>query len=412
MRVSRFRRGCILIVVFAMIFAACSGGNDKKAAPAATSTTTAVPLKTVKIGVIAPLGGPSTVGVGIRNAVELAIKQANEAKKIKGWTIALAAEDDAGKPDVGAQAATKLAADETVAGVVGTRESSVALQVQPVLDRAGIVLVSPANSSVELTQGTDPATKKRPFPTYFRLATTDAVEGPFAANFATKDLNAKDVVTINDKSVDGRGLVAAFTSQLTKNGAAVVAAETINPSDQDFGTTLAKIKALNPDLVFFGGEATAGSLLARQINLQGIKAPLMGGGGIFDPAFITSTGQAAEGSFCTSSGAPPDQLDSATALVDAYAAAKYKEDLTPFGAYAYDAANVIIEALAKVLNPTKTLTPETRKEIGAAVQASSFTGATGAIAFDEFGDNKARVVTMYRVTNQAWTAVKTDDKAA
>ncbi len=66
--------------------------------------------KVVKIGFIAPLSGDlSALGVGMRNSVDLAIKQANASKKLRGWTIQLDAQDDQAKADVGAQVAAKLA---------------------------------------------------------------------------------------------------------------------------------------------------------------------------------------------------------------------------------------------------------------------------------------------------------------
>ncbi len=410
MQRSRFWRFPILLVIAAMLFAAC--GSDEEEAPAGGggSEKAAEPTKIVKIGVVAPLsGGLSALGAGIKNSVELAIKQANAANKIKGWKIELAAEDDTAKADVGAQVATKLASDEAVAGVVGTLNSSVALQVQPILDRAGIVMVSPANTGIELTQGTDAAAKKRQFQTYFRVATTDAIQGPFAANFASKDLNAKNVVTIHDKKTYGQGLVAAFTGQLTKNGGKVVAAETINPGDQDFSAVLTKIKPLNPDLIYYGGEYPEAQLLSSQAEAQGIKAPLMGGDGIFDPTFIKTAGQAAEGDLCTSVGAPTDELESAAKFVEDYKAAKFADDFSAYGAYAYDAANVIINALADVLADEDELTAEVRTKIVAAVQKSSFDGVTGKVAFDEFGDTTTKVLTVYKVTNQEWKPVKTDE---
>ncbi len=410
MQRSRFRRFPILLVIAAMLFAACGSDKDEAPAGGGGSEEAAEPTKVVKIGVVAPLsGGLSALGAGIKNGVDLAIKQANESNKIKGWKIELAAEDDTAKADVGAQVATKLASDEAVAGVVGTLNSSVALQVQPILDRAGIVMVSPANTGVELTQGTDAAAKKRQFESYFRVSTTDAIQGPFAANYATKDLNAKNVVTIHDKKTYGQGLVAAFTGQLTKNGGKVVAAETINPGDQDFSAVLTKIKPLNPDLIYYGGEFPEAQLLSSQMDAQGIKAPLMGGDGIFDPTFIKTAGQAAEGDLCTSVGAPTDELESAADFVEAYAAAKYADPFSAYGAYAYDAANVIINALAEVLPDEKELTADVRTKIVAAVQKSSFDGATGKVAFDEFGDNVTKVLTVYKVTNQEWKAVKTDE---
>jgi branched-chain amino acid transport system substrate-binding protein len=408
---SRFWRLPVLLVIAALLFAACGSDKDEDTSSGSDKDTgTAVATKTVKLGVIAPLSGSlSALGQGIKNSVDLAIKQANESKKIKGWKIELAAEDDTAKADVGAQVATKLSSDDAVAGVVGTLNSSVALQVQPILDREHIVMVSPANTGIELTQGTDAANKKRQFESYFRVATTDAIQGPFAANYASKDLNAKNVVTIHDKKTYGQGLVAEFSKQIVKNGGKVVAAETINPGDQDFSAVLDKIKPLNPDLIYYGGEYPEASLIARQAKDKGIDAPLMGGDGIFDKTYIETAKDAAEGDLCTSVGAPTDDLDSAKEFVDAYDKAGYADPYSAYGAYAYDAANVIIDAMAKVLSGKTALTPELRQQIVAAVQDTNLDGVTGKVAFDEFGDTTTKVLTVYKVTNQEWTAVKTDE---
>jgi len=411
MQRSRFWRfPTILLVIAAMLFAACGSDKEETTTGGGGGEEATEETKTVKLGVIAPLTGSlSALGLGIKNSVELAIKQANDEGTIKGWKIELAAEDDTAKADIGAQVATKLASDDAVAGVVGTLNSSVALQVQPILDKAGIVMVSPANTGVELTQGTDPAAKKRQFESYFRVATTDNIQGPFAANYVSKDLNAKNVVTIHDKKTYGQGLVAAFTAQLTKNGGTVVAAETINPGDQDFGAVLTKIKPLNPDLIYYGGEFPEASLLSSQAKEQGIKAPVMGGDGIFDKTYIETAKDKAEGDLCTSVGAPTDELESAADYVEAYGAAKYADDFSAYGAYAYDAANTIIKALEKVLEGKDELNAEVRAEIVEAVQETSFDGATGKVSFDEFGDTTTKVLTVYKVTNQEWKAVKTDE---
>jgi branched-chain amino acid transport system substrate-binding protein len=407
---SRFGRLTALLAIAAILFAACGSDEPEGATEEEGGGGSAAANKTVKIGVIAPLSGSlSALGQGIKNSVDLAIKQANEEEKIEGWTIELAAEDDTAKADVGAQVATKLASDPEVVGVVGTLNSSVALQVQPILDRENIVMVSPANTGIDLTQGADRAAPKRQFESYFRVATTDAIQGPFAADYATKDLNAKNIVTIHDKKAYGQGLVAEFTKQATKNGAKVVAAETINPGDQDFKTILDKIKPLNPDLIYYGGEYPEASLLTTQAKDAGIDAPVMGGDGIYDGTYISTAKDKAEGDLCTSVGAPTDDLESAAQFVEDYEAEDYADSYSAYGAYSYDAANVIIEAMAKVLEGEDELTPELREEIVAAVQETDLDGVTGKVSFDEFGDTTTKVLTVYKVTDQQWTAVKTDE---
>ena len=141
--------------------------------------------KVAKIGVIAPLSGDlSALGLGIQNSVDLAIKQANEAKAIPGWTLEIAPEDDEAKPDVGKNAATKLAGDDEVVGVVGTLNSSVSQSVQPVLSGANIVQISPANTgTVHHRWARTVKNPKRAYPHYFRTCTNDAVQGPFAGRY-------------------------------------------------------------------------------------------------------------------------------------------------------------------------------------------------------------------------------------
>jgi branched-chain amino acid transport system substrate-binding protein len=362
--------------------------------------------KVAKIGVIAPLSGDlSALGLGIQNSVDLAIKQANESGAIPGWTLELAAEDDEAKPDVGKNAATKLAGDDAVVGVVGTLNSSVAQSVQPVLAAANIAMVSPANTNPTLTQGPDLANPKRTYPNYFRTCTTDAVQGPFAANYLIGE-GMKDVATIHDKKAYGQGLVSAFTTAFKSGGGNVVAAETINPDDKDFSAVINKVKSANPKAVYYGGEYPQAGPLSQQMKAAGLNVPLMGGDGIFDPAFIELAGKSSDGDLATSVGAPTESLPSAKAFVDAYTAAGFSEPYAAYGAYAYDAANAIINGL-KVSLKDASDAKSAREATVTAIGGVKFDGATGPVAFDEFGDTTTKVLTVYKVTGGKWVADKT-----
>jgi branched-chain amino acid transport system substrate-binding protein len=411
---SRFWRFPALLVIAAMLFAAC--GSDEPEESTAGGDDTAAANKTVKIGVIAPLSGDlSALGLGIKNGAALAIKQANADKAIKGWTIELAAEDDTAKADVGAQVASKLAADKDVVAVIGTLNSSVALQVAPILEKANIVQVSPANTGVELTGRDNLAAQTRRFKNYYRVATTDDIQGPFAANYASEELNAKNVAIIHDKKTYGQGLADAFKGQFEKNGGKVVAAETINPGDKDFSAVLSKIKPSNPDLIFYGGEFPEASLISSQAKQQGIKAPLMGGDGIYSGKFFETTKEAGVGDLATSVGAPTDELESARDFVEAYNAdAELKKDpYEAYGAYAFDAANVIIEALKVSLKSAKAIDDASRSATITEVGKVSLDGVTGKVAFDKFGDTTTKVLTVYKGENRngtvSWVAAKTDE---
>lgn len=362
--------------------------------------------KVAKIGVMSPTSGDlSALGLGIRNSVDLAVKQANESNAIPGWTLEVMAVDDQATPDVGKNAATKLASDDQVVGVVGPLNSSVGQSVIPVLAAASIVEVSPANTNPSLTQGEDLANPKRPYANYFRTCTTDAVQGPFAAQYLLES-GIKTVATIHDKKAYGQGLVENFTSAFEKGGGTIVAAETINPDDKDFSAVISKVKAAKPKAVYYGGEYPQAGPLSKQMKAAGLDVPLMGGDGIFDPKFIELGGS--NGDLATSVGAPVDTLASAKAFVDAYNAAGYADPYAAYGAYSYDAANAIIDAL-KVSLANATDAKSARQATIDAVGAVKFDGATGPVAFDQYGDAVARVLTVYKVTDGAWAAEKTGE---
>jgi branched-chain amino acid transport system substrate-binding protein len=385
------------VVIGGLVLAAC---GTKKENTGGTSGN-----KIAKIGVIAPLSGDlSALGLGIKNGVDLAIKQANDAKKVSGWTLQLAAEDDTATANVGAQVAAKLKSDAAVVGVVGTLNSSVAEQVAPVLQSANIVQISPANTGVKLTGRDKLPNQTRVYSNYFRVATTDDVQGPFAAQYLL-GTGAKKLAIVHDKKTYGQGLATAVAAEFKKGGT-VTRTETVNPGDKIFSGVITKILADKPDAVYYGGEFPEAAPLSKQLHAAGFTGPVMGGDGIYSQKFIDNGG--VQGDLATSVGAPTESLASAKAFVDAYKAAGYKEPYEAYGAYAFDAANVIIEALTKSLAGKTAIDDSVRKATIDAVQNVSISGVTGQVAFDAFGDTTTKVLTVYTVDNKKWAAKKTD----
>jgi branched-chain amino acid transport system substrate-binding protein len=367
--------------------------------------------KTLTIGVIAPLTGDlAAVGQGIKNGVELAIKQANAKKTVKGYTLKLDAQDDTAKADVGATVAAKLVADNSVVGVVGPLNSSVAKSVAPVLSQANMADISPSNSGVDLTGREALAaggSQTRPYKSYFRVCATDDIQGPFAAQYVVKELGKKKIAIVHDKKAYGQGLAAAFAAEATKNGATVLKTETINPGDKDFSAVITKLKAQNPDFLFYGGEYPEASLLTKQMKASGLKIPLMGGDGVQAADFIKIAGAAAEGDYATALGAPTDTIPTAKQFLADYAAAAYKDPADPYGALSFDAANAIINALAKAVEEGKS-GQELRDEVTKEVQDSDFDGVTGHVSFDQFGDTNNKVLTAFTIKGGKFVPAKTD----
>jgi branched-chain amino acid transport system substrate-binding protein len=383
--------GVILVLAAAGCSRSSSGGSSSA-------------KKTVKIGVIAPLTGPlSALGLGIKNGTDLAIKQANDKGKVSGYTIVLDAQDDTATAATGANAANKLASDPLVSGVVGTLNSSVAQQVAPVLQKASIVQISPANTNPTLTRGPDPIKNpKRVWNTYFRVCTTDSVQGPFAADYAYKTAGLKKVITVNDKKTYGQGLVAAFEGQFKTDGGQLIAHKTINAGDRDFGQVAGEIAAAKPDFVYYGGEFPEAGPLSSQLHDRGFKGPLFGGDGIYDDGYIKAAGAKSTSDLATSVGAPTTKLASAKQFVTDYAAAGYKEPFSAYGAFAYDAANIIIQALAKTLPGASSVEAARPQIVQAVGQTQNYQGAIGTTSFDQYGDTSNKVLTVYKVSGGKW----------
>ncbi len=182
---------------------------------------------------------------------------------------------------------------------------------------------------------------------------------------------------------------------------------TVADGTTDFAAVVAQRTPLNPDLLFFGGEYEVGAAFGTAA--AGLAAPLMGGDGIKDDAYIAAAGPRAGGDFASTVGAPLATLESAARFRDNYAAAGFSEPATVYGVYAYDAANLLIDAAGVALEGEDAVTADVRETVVAQMQAADVVGASGTIAFDEFGDTVTRVLTMYGVTDGTWAAVKTEE---
>ncbi|MFJ4470461.1 branched-chain amino acid ABC transporter substrate-binding protein [Streptomyces sp. NPDC089424] len=364
---------------------------------------------TVVIGIDAPLTGDlSALGLGIKNSVDLAAKTANKEKYVEGVTFKVEALDDQAQPSAGQQNATKFVANKDVLGVVGPLNSSVAESMQKVFDDAKLVQVSPANTNPALTQGPDWQTSKaRTYKSYFRTATTDAIQGPFAAQYVYNDAKKKKVFVIDDKKTYGAGLAATFSAEFEKLGGKVVGTEHIDPETKDFSAVATKVKAAGADVVYYGGEYPQAGPLSKQIKAAGAKIPLVGGDGIYSADFIKLAGASGTGDLATSVGAPVEDLPSAKEFVANYEAAGYKEAYEAYGGYSYDSAWAIIEAVKQVVEGNNGELPDdARAKVTAAMQGVTFDGVTGKVSFDEFGDATNKQLTVYSVEDGAWKAAK------
>ncbi|MEU1461447.1 branched-chain amino acid ABC transporter substrate-binding protein [Streptomyces sp. NPDC005727] len=384
----------------ALTLTACGSRNDDSKGGDSGNVT-------VTIGVDAPLTGQnSATGLGIQYGAQIAVDDANKNKTVPGVTFKIKALDDKAIPATGQQNASQLVAEKDVLGVVGPLNSGVATQMQQTLASANLVEISPSNTAPELTQGKNWQTSKsRPFKSYFRTATTDALQGAFAADYAYNGLKKKKAFVVDDKQTYGAGLSKIFKAQFAKQGGKVVGTDHVNTGDRDFSTLATKIKNSGADILYYGGQYDESQVLTKQLKDAGANIPLFGGDGMFTPTYIKTAGKAAEGDLVTSIGVPVDTLPAAKDFVAAYKAKKYPGDYGTYGSYAYDATTAIIKAVGQVVKDGK-VPSDARQQVVDAVQKSSFDGISGKISFDEYGDTTNKQLTVYKVTNGEWKSAK------
>lgn len=360
---------------------------------------------TLTVGLIAPLSGDlANIGLGMRDSADLAVRQANERCSIQGYRLELQSRDDRGDPATGAAAARDLAANPTLIGVVGTYNSSTAQAVQPVLGNAGIVQVSPGNTNVSLTRGANPASAPlRQYQTYFRVVATDAVQGPVAADHLAA-AGMRKVAVVSDGQTYGEGIANEFAKQFGTRGGTVVTRTTL-PAGTPPDAAVASVTRARPQAVFYGGEYPDAGPLSKA--LAGLGVPLMGGDGIVNPDYVTAGGRT--GDFGTSIGPPTELLPGARGFIDAYRAAGYRDSYGEYGAFSFDAANVVITSVAGVVDGRGSgeWSADLRPAVDQAVQSYDGDGVTGPISFDRFGDVGTDAVTVYRLLGGRWIPDRT-----
>lgn len=357
--------------------------------------------KTVKIGITLPLTGADAEDATlIKDGAIMAIDEANAKGGVAGYKIEPVIFDNgtttAGQYDPG-QAATntrRLISDKQVVANVGPQMSGSGKAMSPILSEANLATITPSSTNPDITAPSF-AAQFRPGgkAVYFRTVTTDAYQGPAMANFFANKLHVKSVYVLDDSGAYGVGIADAFEKQATKDGIKVLGHDQLNPKEADYTTILTKIKATNPDALYFGGVAQAGVKLAKQAYDIMPKVVKGGGDGIQGGSFLDAAAfPAVEGWY--SSNASPHVVDNAN-VQDWLKRFQAKFNLVPddYSITSYDAVTVILDAVKHVAESGK---PMTRENVRDAIQASNVQTLQGQIAFDQNGDVKDRVVSIFQ----------------
>lgn len=346
------------------------------------------------------------------NGIKMAIDEVGGA--VDGYKIVYEDMDDA-SPQKGnwdqaveTQNAQKAAADPSVFAYIGTFNSGASKVSMPILNRAGLAMVSPANTYPGLTKpGMGESNEPMAYrPTgrinYFRVVPTDDLQGAVAAEWA-KELGAKRVFILHDRELYGKGIADVFEKRAKELGLEVLGVEGIDPKAMNYKSLVVKMRAQSPDLVYFGGttQNNAGQI-AKDMRAGGSKAKFMVPDGCFEKAFIEAAGaDNLNGlTYVTFGGLPPKELTGKGAKFREDYIKRFGQEPEGYAVYGYEAARVALDALRRAA------TKDRAGVLAALAQTKDFDGALGKWSFDENGDTTNRMMSGQIVENGAFVFAK------
>jgi branched-chain amino acid transport system substrate-binding protein len=240
---------------------------------------------------------------------------------------------------------------------------------------------------------------------FFRLATTDDLQGAAAADFGFTNLHLLRVAVLSDHEIYGQALAASFRARFTKLGGLVVAHLDFTPSTSlDLSAFMKQAKGDGAQAIYFGGVTANGgcSIRARMASVfaPGEGAAYLGGDGIAeDPACVRDAGTNAAGIYATVPVVDPDQVASAKSTIAAFKA-KYR-NAWDYGAYtilAYDATALLYDALDRAIKAAGGKAPARLDVVTQLAATKDFQGVSGPIGFDADGDTAYPVVSIFEST--------------
>lgn len=339
----------------------------------------------IKIGLMAPLTGSwASEGQEMKRNLELLVAEQNAKGGLLGKQVELVVEDDGGDPRTASLAAQRLGTRGVVA-VIGTYGSAVTEASQNIFDEASIVQVANGSTAVRLTE--------KGLKYFFRTCPRDDEQGRVGAAVVER-AKAGRIALLHDSSAYSKGLADEIHALLKARKANVVFFDALTPKEQDYSSILTKLKAANPDLVFFTGYYPEAGLLLKQKRQMGWNVPFIGGDAINNPDLVKIAGkEAAEGFRFLS---PPVPKDLGTPEAKAYVAAYQKRfgeaPSSIYGVLAGDGFRVVARAieLAKSTEADKLRAALTD-------QVKDFPGFTGKISFNHKGDRVGELYRVYQV---------------
>ncbi|HYL06998.1 MAG TPA: branched-chain amino acid ABC transporter substrate-binding protein, partial [Candidatus Udaeobacter sp.] len=257
---------------------------------------------------------------------------------------------------------------------------------------------------------------------FFRLTTTDELQGPAAADYLFNTLHLIRAAVISDHETYGQSLAAAFDSRLQRLGGTVVGKLTLDAKTPDVSGFLKAVKSDGAQAVYFGGTTQDRACEVRAqmaaIFPEGEATPFLSGDGVAqDPACVGAAAGNSLGVYATAPFVDATNIDGAQPVIAAFkrsfgSTAAYG----PYTMLAYDAAAVLYAALDRAIRGSGGQLPVRGNVVSQLSTTTQFAGVTGTFGFDAAGDTTNRSLSLFEPTGPdpaaPWRLVTTIDYSA
>ncbi len=354
--------------------------------------------KKVVIGFLGPLtGGTASNGLGGRNSFLLALQERNADPKSKYRYEPLVLDDEC-KPTVAVQAALKAGSEPDLVASVSHYCSVTAIATIDTWHKLGVPSMVWGAVLPGITYG-------HPYVEITRVNGTMINQNQVAADFAVKKLGFKTFSIVHDTTDYGRAHMKYFSEFCEKAGGRILSTTGTAKDQKDYAAELTKIKAERPEVIYFGGLTPDGVRIRVQMDRLGVRAQFQGTSGIKSDTFNETAGASAEGVYCFAEGAPVEKLPGGKKFLAAYDKAGFKEPPEAYGAFAYVAANLIVDAI-------EALGPDRAKVAARLKRTRHASTIIGPVDFDEHGQNTVNLITKYVSQDGKWVVWEDSEYAS
>ena len=339
----------LIILVFALLatMAACGGSATTAATTTGGGTTAATTTaasnkydqsKKIIIGCVTSLTGERAQnGVYTKEALDMWVKEVNDAGGIIGKTVEIVYEDDQSTDQGGANAYQKLMSRGDINATTVSLYSSIVLALEPYVKQYEVATFT-GGSSVKM------ATLKNPY--LWQIRYNDNLAGATMGKAAFTTLGMKKPAIIHESDSFGQGLADASRAALIKLGLKNedILDFTYNKGEKNFAPFIAQIKDAGCDGIIAVSQQIEASLVMMQVKASGLTIPCIGSTSYCSEIAIKNAEDAAENWYSVSDWSPTVTTPEGKAFVEKYNAL-YKKDPDLPSTCNYDSVQMIKKAI-------------------------------------------------------------------